>query len=79
MGGAGPAAALPAAEDLGSVLDRLKASSDRLAVLAEERQAEQARRDELVVLARDGNVSWSRIARAARCSISRCVAIVAGP
>jgi hypothetical protein len=59
-------------------LERLAAASHRLAVLDEERRAEQARRDELIVEARDLHLSWRTIAKSAMCSISRCVAIVSG-
>lgn len=79
MSGAGVAAAAVAVDvEPGPIAARLRGSSDRLATLTEEEQAERRRRDELVVLARDEGLSWSTIARAARCSISRCVAIVGG-
>ena len=77
MGSVGAAAELEAVES-GSTLTRLKASSDRLAVLEDERRTEQRRRDQLVVMARDEGSSWRTIASAARCSMSRCVAIVGG-
>ena len=74
----GAAAAMPAVDEGGSILERLKGTADRLATLDEETRAERRRRDELVTAARDQSFSWSTIARAARCSITRCVAIVAG-
>lgn len=65
------------AEDA-STLTRLRGSSDRIAVLADELRTEQGRRNALVVLARDEGASWRKVAAAARCSMSRCVAIVGG-
>jgi hypothetical protein len=67
-----------AATQTSGTLERLAAASHRLAVLDTERRAEQARRDELIIEARDLHLSWRTIARAAMCSISRCVAIVGG-
>lgn len=78
MGAAVAAAADLDAAESGSTLTRLRGSSDRLAVLADEMRAEQKRRDELVIMARDEGASWRKIASAARCSMSRCVAIVGG-
>lgn len=66
------------AQSLAGTLVRLRAAADRLAVLADERDAEQSRRDELVCQARDEGHSWREIAGAARCSIGRASAIVAG-
>lgn len=62
----------------GGTLERLRSSSNRLAVLDEEYRAEQKRRDELIVQARDLGFSWRTLAGAARVSMSRCVAIVSG-
>jgi hypothetical protein len=61
-----------------STLERLAGSSNRLAALEDERRAEKRRRDELIVQARDELSPWRAIARAARCSIARCSAIVSG-
>lgn len=61
----------------GGTLARLQASADRLATLTDEVDAERGRRDELVCEARDEGHSWREIGRHARCSIGRCVAIVA--
>ena len=67
-----------AVEHNGGTLERLTASSKRLAVLDEERRAEQSRRDALILEARDTGNSWRTISRSALCSMSRCVAIVGG-
>jgi hypothetical protein len=67
-----------AAQQTGGTLERLEAAAKRLAVLDEERRGEQARRDALIIKARDEANSWRTIARRALCSISRCVAIVGG-
>ena len=61
-----------------AVLERLGASSARVQALEEELRTEKERRGELVVSARDLGASWRKIASAARRSVARCVAIVAG-
>jgi hypothetical protein len=61
-----------------NTLARLASSSNRLAALEDERRAEKRRRDELIMEARDELSPWRAIAKAARCSIARCSAIVSG-
>jgi hypothetical protein len=61
-----------------ALLVRLRASADRIAALEDETRAETARRDSMVIEARDLMVPWKQIARAARRSAARCVAIVGG-
>lgn len=68
-----------AAAESDATLDRLRATSRRLAALAEERRAEQARRDELIIRARDEGMSWRTLARAAGISVARACAIIGGP
>ncbi len=60
------------------MLTRLEETARRLALLEEELRAERQRRDELVTEAREDGITWRGVAAAAHCSISRCVAIVAG-
>lgn len=57
---------------------RLTACADRIAALQEAIEAEHARRDQMIVEMRDTGSTWAKVARAARLSISRCVAIVTG-
>lgn len=76
--GTGLAAVAAPEAPTGATLPRLAAAADRLASLAEALRSEQERRDELICLARDEGFSWRTIATAARCSMSRCVAIVGG-
>jgi hypothetical protein len=64
--------------ELSTLLVRLRASADRIAALDEEREAERLRRDSMVIEARDLMAPWKQIARAARRSAARCVAIVGG-
>jgi hypothetical protein len=61
-----------------TTLERLGASSGRVEALEDELRAEKERRAELVIMARDEGASWRVIARAARRSVARCVAIVSG-
>jgi len=61
---------------LSDTLTRLSASSARIAALEEALAAEQELRGSLVIEARDQGGSWRTISRAARRSVSRCVAIV---
>ena len=61
-----------------TTIERLGASSARVQALEEELAAEKQRRGQLVIAARDEGSSWKTIARAARRSVARCVAIVAG-
>lgn len=61
-----------------STLERLGASSGRAAALEDELRTEKERRGRLVVEARDEGTPWRSIARAARLSVARCVAIVGG-
>lgn len=69
---------MAAAPTTDSTLTRLRGSADRLAALAEEIDAEQERRDSLIIEARDALVPWKQIASAGRLSPARCVAIVGG-
>lgn len=57
---------------------RLKRSADELAAITEAGRAEAERRDSLICQARDQGESWRAIAKAARLSMARCAAIVAG-
>ena len=61
-----------------TTLERLRKSADRLSALDEQRAAEVETRDELVNQARDEGQEWRLIAGAARLSMSRCSANVAG-
>lgn len=56
---------------------RLTSSAERCAELDEAQRAEQSRRNDLVVQARDEGRSWRWIAQRARLSVTRCTAIVA--
>jgi hypothetical protein len=56
---------------------RLAAAAERCTELAEQLAAEQERRNQLVIEARDEGMPWRSIARAARLSPSRVVSIVA--
>jgi hypothetical protein len=62
------------ADDL---LARGRACGDHIAALREALDAEQARRDQLVVDMRDAGLSWKAIGESVRLSQSRCAAIVA--
>lgn len=57
---------------------RLAACADRIAALDEAIEAEHRRRDEMIVQMRDTGSTWQAIGKAARLSVSRCVAIVTG-
>lgn len=57
---------------------RLAACADRIAALHEAIEAEHKRRDQMIIEMRDTGSTWAKVARAARLSVSRCVAIVTG-
>ncbi len=59
------------------VLIRLQAAADRIAILHEDLQAEQERRDAAIVEARDDGHRWTDIAGSARLSQSMCARILA--
>jgi hypothetical protein len=63
-------------EDAGT-LARLSRSAERVAELHESLAAEQERRDQLIVQARDEGTAWRQLAAAARMSTTRAVTIVA--
>jgi hypothetical protein len=59
------------------VLIRGRAAADRIALLHEELQAEQERRDAAIVEARDDGLRWTDIAEAMRLSQGMCARILA--
>ena len=63
---------------LTGTMARLTSSANELAAIDETKRAEAERRDSLICAARDEGHSWRSIARAARLSMARCAAIVAG-
>lgn len=62
----------------GGTLQRLYATARRRVALADEAATEMDRWRELIVQARDEGASWRAIAKAAGCSVTRCINVVGG-
>jgi hypothetical protein len=58
--------------------ERLTRSAERVAELDEALRAERERRDELISDGYDLGMTWGKLARLARCSVTLCRKIVAG-
>ena len=67
----------PVTTDVGSILERLTAAADDLEAKIEAVTPARELRDELIVAAQEAGVSYSGVARAARCSKATVFTVLA--